>query len=366
MIYAKAAPAGRFARSERDGLGAGIRAADFRELISQGGITQPRVWPTIPRDITARTGMLARPLIEPSHPDAVAPERSRTLESNGAMLRLHEWGDPERPPVILSHGMFDHSRGFDLLAPYLAEHYRVVAMDARGHGDSDWCDSYLWGMDVFDVVNVLRALDRPAHLIGHSKGGGQVMEAAAMAPHRVRQVVNMDGFGPPDDGFFQKPGGRDPNWMTVAERCAEFLDRRRTASLRESWRPYESLDELVKRRKQQNPLLEDPWLSYFIFHGAREDKDGWRWKCDPHTAGGNFGPFKPAWIAPGWRRMKAPLLALIGSLPDTWGPLPKDLLDGRLENVANLTRATVAGAGHFIHMQQPAAAAGLMLDFLDR
>jgi pimeloyl-ACP methyl ester carboxylesterase len=310
--------------------------------------------------------MLARPMSEPVHPEAVPPERSRAFDSNGAMLRLHEWGDPKAPPVVLAHGMFDHGRGFDLLAPYLAEHYRVVAVDARGHGDSDWCDAYIWQMDIIDIINVLRSIGRPAHLVGHSKGGGQVMEAAGMAPDRVRQVVSMDGFGPPDEGFFQRPGGPDLNKLTIAERCAIFLDRRRMAAERDSWRPYKSFGDLVKRRQEQNPMLEDPWLSYFVFHGAREDADGWRWKSDPHIAGGSFGPFKPEWIAPGWRRMRAPLLAMIGSLPDSWGPLPEELLAHRLGNVENLERATVEGAGHFIHMQQPATAAGLMLDFLER
>jgi len=262
--------------------------------------------------------------------------------------------------------MFDHGRGFDLLAPYLAEHYRVVAVDARGHGDSDWCDSYTWGMDVLDVVNVMRWTDRPAHLVGHSKGGGQVMDAASIAPDRVRQVVNMDGFGPPDDGFFQRPGGPDMSKLSLVDRCGHFLDRRRTAVDRESWRPYGSLDELIARRGQQNPALPELWLRYFVFHGAREDADGWRWKSDPHNAAGGFGPFKPEWIAPGWRRLHAPILALIGSNPDEWGPLPEPMLAGRLENVKNLERATVQDCGHFIHMQQPAAAAELILGFLDR
>jgi len=309
--------------------------------------------------------MLARSMQEPRHPDAVAPERESSIESHGATLRLHEWGDPKAPPLVLAHGMFDHSRGFDLLAPRLAEKYRVVAVDARGHGDSDWCDSYTWDMDVFDLVNVTRWIDEPVHLVGHSKGGGQVMNAACMAPDRVRQVVNLDGFGPPDDGFFQRPGGPDLSRMSVAERCANYLDRRRVAAKRNAWRPYASLADLVARRHQQNPMLEEPWLSYFVFHGAREDKDGWRWKSDPHNAAGGFGPFKPEWIAPGWRKLRAPLLAVIGSEADTWGPLPEELLVGRLDNVKHLERATVEGAGHFIHMQQPAATADLLLGFLE-
>jgi pimeloyl-ACP methyl ester carboxylesterase len=280
-------------------------------LLRPHRVGEGRARPTRGRDITRWAGMLAPPMAEPKHPDAVAPERSCTLDSNGAVLHLHEWGDPEAAPVVLAHGMFDHSRGFDLLAPHLAEHYRVIAVDARGHGDSNWCDGYTWEMDVLDLVNVLRWTGRPAHLIGHSKGGGQVMEAASIVDDHVRQVVNMDGFGPPDDVAFGRPGGPDLSALSVAERCALFLDRRRIAVSRDNWRPYKTFDELVARRKQQNPLLADPWLSYFVFHGAREDADGWRWKSDPHHAAGGFGPFKPEWIAPGWRRLRAPLLALV-------------------------------------------------------
>ena len=70
----------------------------------------------------------------PQCPGAVAPERFRWFEPPGARLRAYEWGDPKAPPVLLAHGFFDHGRGFDLLAPILAERYRVVSVDSRGHG----------------------------------------------------------------------------------------------------------------------------------------------------------------------------------------------------------------------------------------
>jgi len=69
---------------------------------------------------------------EPRHPDAVAPERHWSIDAQGVRLHVHEWGDPTAPPLLLTHGMFDHGRGFDLLAPLLvAGGYRVLALDAR-------------------------------------------------------------------------------------------------------------------------------------------------------------------------------------------------------------------------------------------
>ena len=91
---------------------------------------------------------------EPQYPGAVAPERQRFFATDGVRLRVDEWGDPSATPVVLLHGAFDHGRGFDLLAPLLAERFHVLALTSRGHGDSEWVDSYAWPNDVADAVNL--------------------------------------------------------------------------------------------------------------------------------------------------------------------------------------------------------------------
>jgi pimeloyl-ACP methyl ester carboxylesterase len=300
----------------------------------------------------------------PSLPDAVAPERSRYVDSLGIRLQVHEWGDPRATPILLTHGMFDHSRGFDLLAPRLAEKLRVVAFDARGHGDSDWAESYVWDLDVADVVNVLRSIGEPALLLGHSKGGGQVVDAAIAFPADVLAVVNLDGFGPPPEGF-DHPQRTEMLEKTLPERFAAYLDTRRTAATNRAWRARPSFDDLVARRGQQNPRLTGDWLRYFVFHAARKDPEGWRWKVDPHAAGG-WGPWRPDWIDDTYSKLKVPLLALIGSVQDNWGPLPEPLLAERLKGVRSLERATVEDAGHFIHMEQPKRTSDLVLDYANR
>jgi len=301
-------------------------------------------------------------MTEPTYPGAVPPERTRRLASLGIELSLSEWGDPAAPPVVLCHGGFDHARGFDLLAPLLARRFRVIALDQRGHGESGRADAYTWVTDVLDLVNVLRGLDRPAHLLGHSKGGGLATDAALQIPERVRWLVNIDGFGPPPEGF--RIPGVPHDARPAPERFANFLDGRRMNG-NGAERSYATLDDMVARRRAQNPRLAREWLRYFVFHGARLTERGWVWKVDLR-AGREFGPWRPDWVGPGWRHLRVPMLAVIGSEPDSWGPLPESIIGPRLANVPRLERATVAGAGHFVHVEQPDALAALLLDHLER
>ena len=300
------------------------------------------------------------PMDEPRHPDAVAPERRSFFTSDGVRLRVDEWGDPAAPPVVLLHGAFDHGRGFDLLAPHLARRHRVLALTSRGHGDSGWVDGYAWPSDVSDAVNLMRSLGRPAHLVGHSRGGGQATDAAVWAPESVRKLVNIDGFGPPPEGF--SPPGSVPDPRPTPVRFADYLDSRR-AAVERSWRPYPSFDDLVERRRAQNPRLSREWLRYFLFHGARWTEGGWVWKTDPEFARG-FGPWRPEWIAPRWRRLRAPMLAVTGTEPDSWR-LPDAVVEERLAHVPLVERAEVADAGHFVHMERPRETAELLLGYLD-
>ncbi len=293
-------------------------------------------------------------MTEPNFPGAVPPERRRTVTSLGLDLHILEWGDPSAPPLLVCHGMWDHARSFAVLAPLLAQRFHVLALDARGHGDSSWAHAYTWVADLHDIITVLRSLGRPAYLLGHSKGGGQVTDAACVAPELILKLVNIDGFGPPP---MPNPYARAPGEL------ARFLDLRRGIARRETWRPYPNLDELVERRRAQNPRLSREWLLYFSFHGARETADGWRWKSDPHMGHG-YGPWRPEWIAVRYSTLRTPMLAIVGSEEDTWGPLPETVLEERLSRVRDVERRTIAGAGHFVHIEKPVETARLVLDFL--
>jgi len=49
-----------------------------------------------------------------------------------------EWGGLGSPPVIMIHGLTGNAHNFDRLAPHFLPKYRVLSIEVRGRGDSDW------------------------------------------------------------------------------------------------------------------------------------------------------------------------------------------------------------------------------------
>jgi pimeloyl-ACP methyl ester carboxylesterase len=291
----------------------------------------------------------------PQYPGAHPPERAYDFDSAGCRLRVHEWGDPAARPLVVCHGLSDHAHGFDLLAPLLASRCRVVALDARGHGDSVWLDSYDWAHDVTDVVRLLQRLGA-ADLLGHSKGGAVATTAACYSPECVRKLINIDGFGPP-------PGAAPGTERNTPEALREFVRMRQALRTRSDWPPSAELGQLVERRKRQNPRLSEAWLRYFCWHGSRQDEAGYRWKVDPLSLL-SAGPWPFEWVPRSWSRLRARLLAVTGADPDTWGTLEPELLRARLAHVPQLEQVQIADAGHFPHVEQPSVTAALLLDYL--
>jgi lipase len=109
-------------------------------------------------------------------------------------LNLHEWGDPSAPPVVCLHGVNAHGRRFRKLAEErLAQRFRVLAPDLRGHGNSDWEPPWTFSTHAHDVLETLDAAGvRQAQWVGHSFGGRLILDLAVLAPDRVERTVLLD------------------------------------------------------------------------------------------------------------------------------------------------------------------------------
>ncbi len=295
-----------------------------------------------------------------SYPGAERPARRRFVDSSGVRIAVYEWGDARARPLFLAHGGFDFAGTFDVFAPILAAAgHRVVSWDHRGHGDSEHTALYSWDADVRDARAVLDSVTHePAPMIGHSKGGALLTQLIEAHPHRASAFVNVDGL----PGKRRRPDVADhERSRLLSAELAGWLEHRRRAAQKE--RKPGTLDELARRRGKMNPRLDHEWLRYLVTVGARRDADGWRWKIDPSLRFGGFGPWRPDWYLERLPGFPAPLLGIIGLIPEEmgWGTSAEEL---RPHLPAGARLEAFADTGHFVHIEKPQEVAALALRFL--
>jgi pimeloyl-ACP methyl ester carboxylesterase len=191
---------------------------------------------------------------------ARTPEQS-DIDVGGVAIHLRTWGDRDQPGLVLVHGGTAHSGWWDHIAPFLAESYRVVALDLSGHGDSGWRTRYdigLWTAEV--LAAAATQITGPPVIVGHSMGGWVGVATAVDHGERLAGLVVIDS--PLND--------RPPEEERLAKR------RRPT-------RVYETRAEAVSRFSLLPP--QSALLPYIAAHVAEESlhqvEGGWTWKFDP-------------------------------------------------------------------------------------
>jgi pimeloyl-ACP methyl ester carboxylesterase len=119
---------------------------------------------------------------------------TRTVDLGGPVHYVDHGGAPDGPAVVLVHGLGGSHLNWDLLAPLLTPHARVLAVDLPGFGRSEP------GTRRATVPANVAVLDRflrevvgePAVLVGNSMGGMISLLTTAAAPHLVRALVLVD------------------------------------------------------------------------------------------------------------------------------------------------------------------------------
>lgn len=129
-----------------------------------------------------------------SHGDGIRYVSRQTVVRG---LRFHflEWGRPDAPPVLLLHGGNQSAHSWDLVSLHLADRYHVLALDQRGHGDSEWSRDVDYSVDAKaeDALAFVAAqeLDRPV-IVGHSMGGLVAMRMTLDGAAARRGLVLVD------------------------------------------------------------------------------------------------------------------------------------------------------------------------------
>jgi pimeloyl-ACP methyl ester carboxylesterase len=143
------------------------------------------------------------------------------VKNDGVELNVEVEGPADAAPVVFLHGESGWCRTYDFLPPEIVQARRIVRVDLRGHGRSGHAPgTYVIDRYGEDVVAVLRLLDRPAVLVGHSLGGVTAWWVAQHEPQLVTAALLEDPplyMGEPDE---HEKNLAIPVFRSVSERAA--------------------------------------------------------------------------------------------------------------------------------------------------
>lgn len=278
--------------------------------------------------------------------DPVLPE-DRDVVLGGLRIHYVDWGTRGHPTLLFLHGGGLTARTWDLVCLALRGRYRCLAMDQRGHGDSEWSPALEYGVEdhVGDIERFVEelCLDELV-LVGHSMGAINALAYASSHSDRLAALVSIDA-------------GPEVRWGEGTERIADFV----LASAE-----LDSVDEFVQRAQSFNKLRDPRLLRTSLLHNLRRLPSGkWTWKYDRRPMRERLRALPSVLDALREKvpSIQCPTLVVRGASSDVFSDADAErfvalLPDGRWTRVE--------GAGHTVQGDEPRALAEALQEFFSQ
>jgi pimeloyl-ACP methyl ester carboxylesterase len=266
---------------------------------------------------------------------------------NGLKFHYREWGISEAPPLILLHGFTAHARVWDTIAQALQDRYYVLALDQRGHGETEWAKDYSWSLMRDDIGTFAQALGyQKVSLLGSSMGGGNAFRYAGVSPQTVEQLVIVD-VGPP----LPQP----PEPSSDVQDDAPWPDE------------FDGQEEMVQLVRSAFPYILESELATWVLYYARHLENGrWTWGYDA----ANFGDFTadPTYPTPEelWRllvNITCPTLVVRGAESATFS---REQAERMVHDMPNCRLIEIPDASHTVPWDKPDEFIAAVQGFLTR
>jgi len=266
-----------------------------------------------------------------TQPAEAAPTLLRFKVDQQLTLTAERWGDPADPPVVLLHGGGQTRHAWAGTAATLsAQGWSAIAVDQRGHGESDWAPDGNYERERYadDVIELARELPAPPVLVGASLGGISSLLAIHRADKPIARALVLV-----DIATRMEPSG--------LERIFEFM--------RGAPDGFASLEEAADAVAAYNPHRPRPSDLSGLRKNLRHGDDGrWRWHWDPRFIDRDIPAEPPQeWnqLDAAAERLEIPTLLVRGRMSDI---LSEEGARVFLDQVPHAKFADITNAGHMV------------------
>jgi esterase len=277
--------------------------------------------------------------------DELVLPHERHAVFNGLRFRYLDWGTDGKRPILFLHGGALTAHTWDLCCLAMRDDFHCLALDQRGHGDSDWAPDadYSIAAQRQDIKGFAEAIGLDSFvLVGMSMGAINGLAYAIAHPETLSALVLIDA-GP----NVRRPGSR---------RIRDFVN---------GGAEPESLDAIIERALAFNPRRDPLILRRSLMHNLRRQEDGnWVWKYDRQRfqqMGADRHSAERQSLADGLANVTCPTLVVRGADSDVFHDedaerLAAALPDGRWVRIPK--------AGHTVQGDNPKDLVAALRDFL--
>ncbi len=243
--------------------------------------------------------------------------------------------------MVLLHGVGGYAHYWDFVARSMRSDYHVIAVDQRGHGDSDRAESYSIKEYLHDLEAFVNesGLDNIV-LIGHSMGGITGVTYAAWNPEKLAKLVIVD----------------------IGPRISPVMTERKRKELQSKPESFRDENELIQFLKTRSPLQGQEIIEHHLkYNITRDGKGNLVFKYD--RALEKLNPQSPDFLWDQLHKLTCPTLLLHGAESDL---LTNETAQDMVDVIPHCSLANIDGAGHDVPLDNPGAFESAAREFLQR
>ena len=247
---------------------------------------------------------------------------------------------PNNLPVVLLHGLFGKQDNLNQLKQYLLADYKVISVDLRNHGMSEWHQDMDYKVMSQDLLGLLTELNlEKVHLLGHSMGGKVAMATALLAPEKISSLMVAD----------------------IAP--VNYLQDRHSAVF-SALRQVASSPAITSRREADilmSKMLPEPAVRQFLLKSFDSTRSS-RWQFNLDALQAHYSEIM-GWNYTSQLKYTGPVLFIKGGASNY---LQSEHHNAIKEHFPNAKAQIIPGAGHWLHAEKPAIFNGIIKRFLEQ